>query len=176
MLTITALTGSSVSLSDGTSTVVAFPAKPDAKAITLLSTPEETPRAAVLSWPGEYDIAGVAIRGIGHNEGEQVSFALRMDDYRIALPSTPLAEWTSDDMSHLGDVQILVLPAEDPKKCQALLDEIDPRVLILVPSSDGSMHADVLKVAGAVGKETVSEYKIKGALPAEGREVVVMGE
>ncbi len=174
MLTIKALSGSSVSLSDGKTDVVAFPKKPAANAVTLLSTPEEEPTNGVLSWPGEYDIGGVAIRGIGQQEGKKVSFLVHMDDVRVALPSSPIEEWSQEDIERLGDVAVMVLPAENPKHAQALIEEVDPRVLILVPGSDGTLDADVVKAAGAAGKEAVSEYKLKGALPSEGRETVVL--
>jgi len=37
------------------------------------------------------------------------------------------------------------------------------------------VNPDVLKGAGAQGKEVVKEYKQKGSFPAEGRDVVVLG-
>ncbi len=174
MLTITSLGGSSVSLTDGTITIVAFPKKPVNDAISLLATPEENPKASVLSWPGEYDVSGVAIRGIGQKEGQQVSYLLQIEDLRVAVVSSPVEEWSQEDIERLGDVHVLVLPADDAKHCQTLLEEIDPRLLVLTPAADGKLSADVLKVTGAAGKETVSEYKLKGALPQEGREVVVL--
>lgn len=176
MLTIKALSGSGISLGDGTTTVVAYPKKPASGAVTLLAKPEENPSNAVLSWPGEYDIGGVALRGIGQQEGQKVSFVLQMDDVRVALPSAPLEEWSQSDIERLGDVHVLVLPAENAKIAQALIDEIDPRMLVLVPGGDGSMDADVVKSAGATGKAAVPEVKLKGAgsLPQEGREVVVL--
>lgn len=174
MLTIKALSGSSVSLSDGKTTVVTYPKKPVADAINLLSAPEEDPKGKAISWPGEYDVGGVAIKGIGQKEGQQVSYVLQMDDYRIAAPSCPLEEWSQEDIERLGDVAVLVLPAENAKQAQMLIDEVDPRVLVLVSGADGSMDPDVVKAAGATGKEAVSEHKLKGALPAEGREVIVL--
>lgn len=176
MLTIKSLGGSSVSLSDGTTTVAAFPKKAVSGAVTLLAKPEESPTSSVLSWPGEYDVGGVAIRGIGQQEGQQVSFVLHIDDVRVALPSTPLGEWSQADVERLGDVHVLVLPAENAKHAQTLIDEVDPRMLILVPGSDGKIDADVAKAAGASGKQPVPEVKLKGpgSLPQEGREVIVL--
>lgn len=175
MLTIKAL-AAGVSLSDGSTEIVAFPKKPASGAVTLLSSPEETPTDAVLSWPGEYDVGGVAIRGIGQQEGQKVSFVLTMEEIRVALPSAPLEEWSQADIERLGDVHVLVLPAENPKVAQSLLDEIDPRMVILVPGGDGKFHEDVMKSAGGTGKAPVSDVKLKGpgSLPQEGREVVVL--
>jgi len=174
MLLITYVSGSSVSLNDGKTTVVAFSKKPVEKAVNLLSAPEEDPKGRAISWPGEYDVAGIAIRGIGQSEGQHVSYTMQIDDVRVALPSCPLEAWTQADIERLGDVQILILPAENPKVALSLIEEVDPRILILVPGGDGSMHPDVLKSAGAMGKEPISEFKFKGGLPSEGRDVIVM--
>lgn len=154
--------------------ITAYAAKAvDAKDLLLLSKPEETPAADKLSWPGEYDVAGVTLRGIGHGEGDQVSWLAVADGYRIALPSRPLPEFTDAELEHLGDVHVLVVAAEDPKKVQKMLEDIDPRILILIEGEKG-IDPEVLRTCGAVGKEHVSEYKLKGSMPAEGREIVVL--
>lgn len=175
MLTFTHLKGSSIRVTGGGLPVVSFPDKIMEGTINLLPSPQEFPNREQLSWPGEYDVAGVTIRGIGQQEGQKVSYVVEADGTRIAFPNAPLEAWEDADIERMGEVQVLVLPAEDPKLCQALLDELDPRVLIIVPTSDGTIHPDVLKACGAVDKEHVSEYKLKGALPQEGREVVVFG-
>lgn len=174
MLTITSLGGSGVSLSDGKTVVAAFPKAIVANAVNLLAIPEEKPKGSVISWPGEYDVSGIAIRGIGQKEGQQVSYVVQMDDLRVAVVSSPVEEWAQEDIERLGDVHVLVLPADDAKHCQELLDEIDPRLLVLVAGADGKIGADVLKGTGAADKEAVSEHKVKGSLPQEGRDVVVL--
>jgi hypothetical protein len=173
MLTFTYEGASSVRCTGAGKPFIAFPKKPVAGEINLVSKPEEEFNADIVCWPGEYDIAGVTVRGIGHEEGQQVSYVVEADGYRIAFPSTPLQEFTDGDLEKMGDVQALVLPAEDAKKAIKILEEIDPRVLFVVPGSDGKIDQDFLKQAGAMGKEHVKEYKLKGALPMEGREVVV---
>ncbi len=176
MLSFTHLAGPSIKVSGGEMPVVSFPEKILAGAINLLDAPQESPSREMLSWPGEYDIAGISVRGIGHLEGQRISYIADIDGTRVAFPCSPLAEWEELDIEHLGDVHVMVLPAEDVKKCQRLIDEVDPRVLIIVPPRDGSMNAEVLKACGAADKEQVDEYKLKGSLPAEGREVVVFGK
>lgn len=175
MLTFNYAGNGSVRVTGGEMPVVSFPATPVAGAINLLVSPQESPSRELLSWPGEYDIAGITVRGIGQLEGQKVSYVTEIDNVRIAFLSAPLEVWDDTDLEHMGEVHILVLPAEDQKLCQKLIDDIDPRVLIFVPGSDGSVNPDVLKAAGAVGKPTESEYKLKGALPQEGREVLVFG-
>lgn len=175
MLTFNHLKGVSVKVTGGGMPVISFPEKPADGSINLLGSPQEFPNRELISWPGEYDVAGVTIRGIGQVEGQKVSYTVEIDHVRIAFLNSPLAAWDDIDIEHLGDIQVLVLPADDVKICQKLLDDIDPRVLILLPSSEGALKPDVLKACGAADKEHVSEYKLKGSLPAEGREVVVFG-
>jgi hypothetical protein len=175
MLTFTPIGGVSVRVTGGEMPVVSFPAKPVAGSINLLISPQEFPNREQLSWPGEYDVAGISVRGIGQLDGQKVSYTADIDHTRIAFPSSPLEVWDEVDIERLGDVHVLVLPAEDAKLCQKLIDEIDPRVLILVPGADGKLNPEVIKAAGAVNNEHVSEYKLKGSLPQEGREVVVFG-
>lgn len=175
MLTFTHLESQSVRVTGGEMPVVSYPAKPVSGAINLLPSPEANPSREMLSWPGEYDVAGITVRGIGQLDGQKVSYVVEVDNIRIAFPAAPLEAWDDTDIERLGEVQVLVLPSDDVKLCQKLLDDVDPRVLILVPAADGTIHPDVLKAAGAADKERVSEHKIKGSLPSEGREVVVFG-
>ena len=142
--------------------------------IVFYDSPEEKPTEGIISWPGEYDIEGIAIRGIGHKEGKQVSYAIETEGVRCAFLSTPLLDLTDYELELLGDVDVLVIPTDDAKVVQKLVDEIDPRVLIPLPTKDEETFKEVLKSAGAQDKEIVEEYKQKGSLPAEGREVVIL--
>lgn len=175
MLTFTHFGTLSVRIAGGALPVVSFPDAPESGALNLLASPQEFPSREIISWPGEYDVNGITIRGIGRKDGSKVSYLSEIDGIRIVFPVSPLESWTDADLERLGDVHVLVLPAEDPKICQKMIDDIDPRVLILTPATDGSFHQEVLKACGAVGQEHVSEWKLKGTLPQEGREVVVLG-
>lgn len=175
MLTFTHPGSLSVRIAGGSLPVVSFPDTPVSGTLSLLATPQEFPEREVLSWPGEYDVGGITIRGIGQKDGSKVSYLVEIEGIRIALPVFPLETWTDADLERLGDVHVLVLPAGDAKICQKMLDDIDPRVLIITPAADGSFNQDVLKSCGAVGQEHVEEWKLKGGLPQEGREVVVFG-
>ncbi len=175
MLTFTHISGVSVRVTGGEMPVVSYPEKPVAGAINLIISPQEFPSREQLSWPGEYDVAGISVRGIGQLDGQKVSYTADVEHTRIAFIASPLEVWDETDIERLGDVHVLVLPAEDAKLCQKLIDEIDPRVLILVPGPDGALNPEVLKSAGAMNIEHTNEYKLKGALPQDGREVVVFG-
>lgn len=174
MLIFIPLGGLSLRVTGAEKPMVVFPgAKPtDEEVISLLGNPEEENSPGAISWPGEYNVGGASIRGIAHREGQQSSYVAEIDGVRIAFLSSPLQDWTDHDLEFVGDIDVLVLPTDDAKLAQKLLDEFDPRALILLPSHD---HANVVKSIAA-GALSVEEYKLKGksSLPAEGREVVVL--
>lgn len=174
MLTFTSAGTLGLRLQGGDRPLVAFdPSLVRPGDLLLLSVPKEEPKDSVLSWPGEYDFSGITIRGIGQNEGQHVSFLVVVDSIRCGFFASPLQEWPESHIALLGQIDVLVLPSDESKHMQTIIDDIDPRVLILLPGSTGQVSADVLKACGAAGKEFVREYKLK-SLPAEGREVVVL--
>lgn len=176
MITVTSLGGKTIKCDVHGSTVVAFSDGPAKGAdLSLLGKPEETVEKGVISWPGEYDVGGIAVRGIGHEEGQKVSYAIDDGNVRIAFIAAPLHDWEDHNIELLGDIDILCLPADDVKLAQKFIDEVDPRVLIPLPTKDEATFTELLKAVGAQGKEIESEYKIKGSLPAEGREIVILG-
>jgi hypothetical protein len=175
MLVFSSPKGASIRCEWGDKVIVAFPEKAE-KAdalITLAAKPEEEPQEGVISWPGEYDIQEIAIRGIGQNDGGLVSYSLEMEGVRVAFLPAPLQEWKDHELELLGDIDILILPSNNAKLVQKLVDEIDPRILIPVPNGDKEVYAEILNACGAKNQEPVSEFKAKG-MPAEGREVVVL--
>jgi len=149
--------------------------KPQANEIFLLQSPEEDPQPGVISWPGEYDIDSVAVHGIGQDEGAAVSYTVDAEDVLTAFLFSPLKEWTESQLELLGNVDVLFIPTDNPKVLQKLIDEIDPRILVLLDTGGKEKQAEALKVCGATGKEPVGQLEVKGgSLPQEGREVVVL--
>ncbi len=176
MLTFRSLGGPGIRLDYGKSFLAIFPqgeALKDAT-LTLFSVPDLDAPKETISWPGEYDYDGVAVQGIGHDEGKTVSYAIQVDGVRCAFLSSPLQPLNDEQLEDLGDVDVLCIPTDDPKLIQKLVDEIDPRVLIPVKTGGDDKYAEALKVCGASGVSPEKEYKIKGSLPAEGREVVIL--
>ncbi len=177
MITFTAL-DSGIRVSTGDATMLVYPA-PETKAdgtINLLTVPQEEPEKGKLSWPGEYNIQGITLRGIAHLEGQQVSFVTRLDGVRVAFLSSPLQEWTDTQIEAVGEVDVLVMPMQNLKLLQKLVDEFDPRILMLVPTDDSDAYATVFKSIGVKDESVTKEYKLKGNLPQEGREVVVLAK
>jgi hypothetical protein len=177
MLTFTSLGGTAVRLEGGERALTIYPTHaPKAGDIALFVTPEEDPRPNTISWPGEYDIAGITVRGVGQDEGKKVSYAIEVDGVRCAFIAMPMADWSEQDLEYLGDVDILVVPGTNVSVVQKLLDEVDPRVVILLPTEKNKIDPDVIKLCGAAAVSPISQYKVKGTLPQEGREVVILSE
>ncbi len=173
MITFSSLGSGSYKITGGKKPVIVFPQDrtSDASVLKLASSPEENTTADVISWPGEYNEHEVSIRGVGHEEGQQISYVVEMEGIRCGCLSSPLKDWSDKQLESVGDLDVLVIPAEDVKMVQRLVDEFDPRILIVIPSAN---KADLDSVSKTVGvKETVKEYKVK-SLPAEGRETVVL--
>ncbi|MEI8229897.1 MAG: MBL fold metallo-hydrolase [Candidatus Peregrinibacteria bacterium] len=180
MAQIVSLGGPHLRCTFGTLTFQVFaPSGPKAgleNTYTLLAHPEEEPVKGTISWPGEYDFSLVSVRGLGHEDGRQVSYVVVCEGIRYAFLSTPLHTLSDFELGLIGDIDILAIPADDLKTVQTLVDAIDPRVLIPLHTGDDKVFQDLLKAFGAVGKEAVDEYKVKSSLPAEGREVVILRE
>ena len=175
MVTISPLSGGTCKVETSTSRFDVFPEKVGKDTWSLVQTPEkETVSTKIVSWPGEYDFEGVTVRGIGQEEGKQVSFHCTSDGVRIAFIAAPTLAWSEPEVEKLGEVDILVVPADDAKKVQALVEEVDPRVIVLWQAKGGDLGG-VAKACGAAGVEPVSEYKVKASgLPQDSRQVIVL--
>ena len=176
MLTYTLLSETSAKLDNGKKSVVVYPNDAKVQAtVSLHSTPEqEESSKEQISWPGEYDIDGIAVRGIGHDDGDRVSYTVELDGVRSAFLSEPLHDWTDHEIELLGDTDVLVIPCDNASTVQKIIDEVDPRVVIPLKTKSADAFQEVLKAIGAGDQSAEKEFKVKGSLPAEGRQVVVL--
>ncbi len=176
MITISTTKGSACKVQSSTATFFVFSDEPQQGVWSLLSHPEEILSSpSVISWPGEYDFLGVTMRGIGQDQGKQVSYQCVADGVRLGFIDAPVLDWTDSDIERLGDVDVLVIAADQPKKVTAIIESIDPRIVVLFDVKDG----DTSGVAKALGQPSVSpinELKVKpGSLPQDSRQVVLLG-
>lgn len=149
--------------------------KGDEKTQVLLSSSNGGDDKNTISWPGEYDYDGIAICALGNGDSEQVSYVVTAEGMRCGFISSPTREFTEADKEIIGDLDVLVVPADDVKKVQKFVEEIDPRVVIPLKTSDEKIFAEVLAVCGGKDAEQVSEVKLKkSGLPTESREVYVL--
>ena len=68
-----------------------------------------------------------------------------------------------------------MIPAEDTKKVQKLVEEIDPRVVIPIKMKDEKIYREILAACGGKDLEEVKEVKLKkNTLPTDTREVYAL--
>jgi hypothetical protein len=140
----------------------------------LLGSPDDSEETGRISWPGEYEHGGISIKGIAHEGGKQVSYVVTTENLRCGFASSPLQEFSEKDEEMLGELDVLVIPPDDAKKAQKLVEEVDPPVVI-IPVGEQKSFKEVLAACGGKDAETVKEVKLKkGSLPTETREVYVL--
>ena len=106
-------------------------------------------------------------------EGQQVSYVVDVDGVRCAFLSSPLQDWTDYELELLGDIDVLAISGEKPKVVQKIVEEVDPRMVVITPI-DGKVEGGIVAACGGEGVEPTKEFKLKGSLPPEGRQVVVL--
>ena len=176
MITFTHKTGAACSIATPNVTFDVFPEKPTKDTWTFLSHPqEELTDKKMVSWPGEYDFSGILVRGIGQEGGRQISYVCHVENIRIGFIDGPILDWTDADIERLGDIDVLVVAADNPKKVLALVEAVEPRIIILTETKDGDL-VGTAKACGVTQVQTVAELKVKpGSLPQDTRQVVVLG-
>lgn len=175
MMTFSASSAAACSVKTDEASFEVFPAKIPKDEWCLLSHPEEelTNKKAV-SWPGEYDFGGVTVRAVGQEEGKQVSYVCVTGGIRAAFVDAPVLEWSDSEIEKLGDIDVLVIAADDAKKVTALIESVDPRVIILTETKGGDLSG-VAKACGVATIQPEKEFKVKpGSLPTDSRQVVVL--
>lgn len=138
-----------------------------------MSAPQEDFTDKVLSWPGEYDFDGTFIRAIGQDDGKIISYACTIDGIHCAFVDAPVADWNDVDLEKLGNVDVLVINADDEKKVKDLVEHVDPRYILLIPGK-GTLQG-VVKACGVSSVVTETTVKIQAStMPTESREVIVL--
>ena len=173
MVKFSAIKGAACRVESGQTTFTVFPDKVDAKERALVSNPIEEFSKETVSWPGEYDFGGIFLRGIGQDDGKQVSFSGTIDNVRCAFVNAPVQDWNDEDLQKLGDVDVLVIAPDDDKKVKALIESVDPRVVIFF--GEGKNLQACVKACGVSTAETLDQLKVQqSSLPTDVRQVVVL--
>jgi hypothetical protein len=175
MMTFLAASGSACTVKTDATTFDVFPDKVQKDTWSLLSHPEESlVNKKALSWPGEYDFAGITVRAVGQQDGKQVSYLCAEGGIRAAFIDTPVLDWSDAELEKLGDVDVLVVAADNPKKLVPLVEAVDPRIIILIDVKGGDLSG-CAKALGQSSVQPVAELKVKpGSLPQDSRQVVVL--
>lgn len=157
--------------------------------ILLLTNPK--PETAVLkkehfliNCPGEYEVKGVFIRGMGILKGKQgpgTIYTLDAEDMRICyFGLIGQEELSEEQVDELGAVDILIVPISpvrntisngvsekqylSPKQASKIISQIEPRVVAVIKGEDKKSEAglkEFLKEMGEKEPEKAEELNIK---------------
>lgn len=144
--------------------------------------PEAKEAAFKAETPGEYEIAGVIIRGIAarahmDEEGKKtaVIYTVSSDDTKVAILGHVYPQLSEDQLEEIGMVDVLMVPVGgngytlDGLGALKLVKQIEPKIVIPTHYADKAVKyevpqaelADSLKSLAMEPAETVAKYKIK---------------
>jgi L-ascorbate metabolism protein UlaG (beta-lactamase superfamily) len=178
-------------------------ALPNLKAnVVVLSNEEEKSNNAeavgdepkVLTWPGEYEVAGIAITALEISaalvEGQKGPTAKSMvysfdaDGLKVCYISNFTVPLTEELMESIGDVDILVAPVGkgNLEEIHKVIEEIEPRVVIPVGYKTGGLKLEAgdlesfMKKTGAPISTPREKFTVstRSELPQEKTEFVVL--
>lgn len=130
--------------------------------------------------PGEYEVSGVVIHGIGaraHMDDEakksSVIYTIAVDDMRIAVLGHIYPDLTEDQLEAIGQVDIAIVPVGDNGYtldgvgALQVIKKIEPKVVIPTHYADKAIKyeveqvelADALKNLGMEPADTLDKYK-----------------
>lgn len=145
--------------------------------------------------PGEYEIAGVVIHGVGarahmDKEGEHTSviYTVEADDIKVAVIGHIYPELSEDQLEQIGLVDIAVIPVGnsgytmDGIGALKVIKALEPKVVIPTHFADKAVNyevpqtelAEALKAIGMETTETVDKYKPKPAELTDTARLVVL--
>ncbi len=114
---------------------------------TFLEIPELEENMILFSWPGEFEANGIAINAhIQYPEEKDEDnkknvFTATIDGLKICYLRTLTAEMHSDLIEKIGDIDLLIMPANNQEKISTnTLEEIGPNGILPI-DFDGSLDA-----------------------------------
>lgn len=140
------------------------------------------PVKLVIDGPGEYEVSGVSIQGIGArsfmdepNQKNATLYKLLIDDIRVLITGHIFPELSDNELESIGTVDILCIPVGgngytmDSIGALSLIKKIEPKLIIPTHYAYKSLHypvpqqslEEVLKNIGMEPKETIQKLKIK---------------
>ena len=141
---------------DPTAATVTSKSLAKANVVTLSTEgPSNSVDAMVLDVPGEYEVGGAMISGIGtrrHTDeaGETATiFAIEVDGINVVVTGPIAADLKSDKIESLGQVDVLIVPVGghgltlEPEEAAALVAKLEPAYVIPVHYDDGVSKYEV---------------------------------
>lgn len=148
----------------------------------------------LLDWPGEYEVHGVHFKRVASivkpEEGEVMENTITIVHWgkvRLCHLGMQADKLTEQQIDQIGDVDILFVPVGgsvllDAKKAKAVVEEIEPRMVIpMAYHTEGSTLGlkpvgDFLSEMGASGVEELEIFKVKRSeMMEDSSKVVLLG-
>jgi L-ascorbate metabolism protein UlaG (beta-lactamase superfamily) len=150
-----------------------------------------TPR--ILTGPGEYEVKGVGIRGVGtyhdsdrgKKRGKNTAFVVEIDDLVIChlgdLGHIP----TADQLSHLRNVDVLLVPVGgevtiDSAQAVEVISLIEPHIVIPMHCRVGDLDPELepvdrfLREMGVTTSEPQPKLTVTKSTVPDGQQVIVL--
>lgn len=157
--------------------------------------PEHAEAAFRAEMPGEYEIAGVVIRGIAarahmDEEGTKnaVIYTVQADDTKVAVLGHIYPELNEDQLEAIGMVDVAIVPVGgngytlDGTGALNVIKQIEPKVVIPTHFADRAIRyevpqaelAEAIKNLGMEISEKLPKYKIKPAELSDTTRLIVL--
>lgn len=144
----------------------------------------------VLTWPGEYEVAGIAITALqlksdAKKEAKKsMIYSFDADGLKVCYISNFEVPVSDELMEEIGDVDILMVPVGKGNldEMHKTIEEIEPRLVIPVGYHTEGLKAEAgdlqafLKKNGIVSQTPVDKFSVDGRnnLPQEKTEFVIL--
>lgn len=111
---------------------VAINPRRGSRADVMLHTTRQKKPAGVVNGPGEYDIAGVLIVTLekGPRESPTLAHSIIIDDLAVVHLGDITHELSDRDVAAIGRVDVLIVNADEARKAQDAIADLEPRVVI----------------------------------------------
>ena len=173
--------------------------KPSAVIISDENTPELSAAAVgdspkVLTWAGEYEVAGIAITAMMHGASAEekkgakkaMIYTFDADGLKVCYISDMSVPINDDLMESIGDVDVLMVPVGKGKtnieEIHTIIEEIEPRIVIPVFYKTPGLKAEAgdlepfLKKTGLKDVSPKDKFTVntRSELPQEKTEFVIL--
>ena len=144
-----------------------------------LSKGDHFPEEGMIVGPGEYEIAGVKVRGVRLGKEStknliKTIFKVAFDDIRLGFFSALTGNLDQEELNALGEVDVLFIDAEKSeltaKEMSSLIKKIEPSVII--PLTDKGAKKLLEESGQKVSAEEKFVIKAKDINPEEGTKLV----
>jgi hypothetical protein len=141
----------------------------------------QTKGPQLIAGPGEFEVRGVAVRGIGTEDATVMR--VEVDDVRVVTIGSLDRQLTEDEIDELGHVDVLCVPlggkdAMTPEAATKLARSVEPAIVIpLQESANGGEVATFAKEMGvADGWSAQPKLNLTGSIPSSDEIRVVILE